>query len=368
MTYSPFGYGGRNYSIYFGVANNPYGPFVKLLDYSPALGLDKNDGGDNIAGTGHHSFVWAGDELYAVYHCFYNPTDNYNESGGFLGRGLGFDKIGWYDYDNFTFGSIIEMQIERDLAQEEEEEDNAKRADGMPEKYDFDLTEEWIRDRFIDCNGTDYFGEDADTIQRYDEAVPLLYGNGPTYSLQPLPEVALPDGLGNVADDEDVTVELLYGDSSTLKYANDGLFTFQEWSGDFELAGNPDARQLKLKISWATPRAIRNIMIYNSRNYQYGFKSVKSIVFKLAQKPAWYPEGAPYNNYCYIKDLKADPQGWKSTDFTMRKGGSAMANFNEIVVSEIIITINAEDKIDTSLGKNVVKLSEIYIMGKSVNE
>jgi hypothetical protein len=52
----------------------------------------------------------------------------------------------------------------------------------------------------------------------------------------------------------------------------------------------------------------------------------------------------------------------------MRKGGSAMATFLPIPVSEIIITISAEDKIDTSLGKNVVKLSEIYIMGKSVNE
>jgi hypothetical protein len=46
-----------------------------------------------------------------------------------------------------------------------------------------------------------------------------------------------------------------------------------------------------------------------------------------------------------------------------------MANFNEITVSEIIITISAEDKIDPAMGNNLqkatVKFSEIYIIGKN---
>jgi hypothetical protein len=107
MTYSPFGLGSRNYSLYLAVANNPYGPFIKLPDYSPCLGLDKFENGDYMAGCGHHSFVWAGDELYAVYHCFYNPVSNNDANGNFLGRAIGFDKMGWYDYDNLTFKDII---------------------------------------------------------------------------------------------------------------------------------------------------------------------------------------------------------------------------------------------------------------------
>jgi hypothetical protein len=106
-------------------------------------------------------------------------------------------------------------------------------------------------------------------------------------------------------------------------------------------------------------------MIYNSRTYENGFTQVKSIVFKLASVPTWYPTGADYNGYCYINNLKADSQGWNEDNFTMRKGGSAMATFNEISVSEIIITLSADDKIDTSLGGDIVKLSEIYVMGKN---
>ena len=49
----------------------------------------------------------------------------------------------------------------------------------------------------------------------------------------------------------------------------------------------------------------------------------------------------------------------------MRKGGSALANFYDITVSEITITISSDDMISSLLGKNLVKLSEIYIIGKN---
>ncbi len=367
MTYSPFGLGSRNYSLYLAVANNPYGPFIKLPEYSPCLGLDKFENGDYMAGCGHHSFVWAGEELYAVYHCFYNPVNNNDADGNFLGRAIGFDRMGWYDYDNLTFGDLVDQQIEKDLEEEaQEDEVGYKMVDRNKEANDdFRVTESWIRERFVECNNSFYYGKDVTEIYRENDIIPLPYGNGPTHSLQPLPEVALPDGLGNVANDDDVQLELIYGDQDTIKFANDGLVTYQEWSSDFELAGDTQTKQIKIKLSWKNPKAIRNIMVYNSREYEYGFTQVKSIVFKLAQKPTWYPEGAPYNDYCYIKDLKADPYGWDNTNFRMRKGGSAMANFNEIVVSEVIITVSADDKIDVTLGKGLVRLSEIYIMGKN---
>ena len=222
MTYSPFGLGSRNYSLYLAIANNPYGPFIKLPDYSPTLGLDKFDNGDYMAGCGHHSFVWAGEELYAVYHCFYNPVNNNDANGNFLGRAIGFDKMVWHEYDGLTFGDFIDNQIAKDLKEEEEENIRGnKKVDEKDEANDdFEVTEEWIRDRFIDCNNSDYYGADATEVYREDIVVPMLYGNGPTHSLQPLPEVALPDGLGNVADDEDVHLELIYGDQETLKYHN----------------------------------------------------------------------------------------------------------------------------------------------------
>ncbi len=344
LTYSPFGYYNREYSIYMAVANNPYGPFVKMQEYSPIIGIDKTDDCDYVAGTGHHSFVKAGDELYAVYHCYFNPNTNKDENGNFLGRGIAIDKVDFYTYDNVKFSDIVQERVATDA--------------GFTGKG-----EDWVRERFLDCNNSDYFGEDATEIEKYNEVVPIMYGNGPTYSLQPLPEVVLPDGYGNVATDADV--EIVYGDEETARYVNDGMFTYQRWSSKYEVVGSSQMSQLKIKLKWNTPQTIRNIMIYNSRDYTYAFTQVKSVVFKLSNKPSWYPSNSEYNGYCYINDLKADSQGWNSSNFTMRKGGSAMATFNEITVSEIIITVSAEDKIDTSLGKNIVKLSEIYIMGKN---
>jgi hypothetical protein len=56
----------------------------------------------------------------------------------------------------------------------------------------------------------------------------------------------------------------------------------------------------------------------------------------------------------------------------MRKGGSAIASFNEITVSEIIITIDAKDKVGelilTSSNRYTVKLSDVFIMGNPADK
>jgi hypothetical protein len=177
-------------------------------------------------------------------------------------------------------------------------------------------------------------------------------------------------GYDNVAKTANVTI--LEGDTATAKYANDGLVTYQYWSSKYEVVGNENTRQLKLKLSWETPQTIRNIMVYNSRDYVYAFSKVKSVVFKLASKPTWYPDGKEYNGYAYIKDLTPDSSSVDTTNMVMRKGGSAIASFNEITVSEIIITIDARDKVGglalTSANRYVVKLSDIFIMGNPVVE
>lgn len=363
MTYSPFGYGSRQYSLYFAIADNPFGPFIKLPQYFPVFGLDQSETQDYMAGTGHHSFVTVGDEMWVVYHYFYNPVNNNNEDGGFLGRCIGVDRIGWYDYDGLKFETIMEEQIAKDI---EFAKENANE-ETKSELYtvfngDYEAMEEWLRECYETGNHR-YYRQERGIERDWDKVIPVLYGSGPTYSLQPKPEVFT--GYDNVAKYADVTI--LEGDQNTAKYANDAMFTYQKWSEDFEVVGSKDTRQLKVKLSWDTPQTIRNIMVYNSRDYVYAFNNVESIVFKLAGKPAWYPENKEFNGYAYIKDLKPDSQGWDDGNFVMRKGGSAMATFNEITVSEIIITIDAKDKVGelilTSANRYVVKLSEIYIMG-----
>ena len=348
MTYSPYGLGSRKYSLYMAVADNPFGPFIKVPDYSPNLGLDQSEYQDYMAGTGHHSFVTVGDEMWCMYHYFFNPVNNNNESGNLIGRIIGTDRIGWYDYDQVSFEELKQKQINNDI----------EKATELRSTFDSDEEmREWLEECFDTGNHRNYEKRTTSDI------VPLLYGNGPTYSLQPKPEIYT--GYKNVA--KSATVTIMEGDSATAKYANDGMFTYQKWSNPYEVAGNANTKQLKLKLSWETPQTIRNIMVYNSRDYMYAFNNVKSIVFKLDQKPEWYPEGKEYNGYAHIQDLKPDSQGWDENSLTMRKGGSAMATFNEITVTEIIITIDARDKVGginlNSSNRNVVKLSEIYIMG-----
>ncbi len=350
LTYSPYGYGNRGYAVYMAVANNPYGPFIKMREFSPIIGID-GESGDYMSGTGHHSFVWAGDELFVVYHCFWNASNNSTATGSFLGRAIAFDRVGFYEYDGVTFGDIINEHIANEI------EINGNK--------DY-LTEEWLESVFVSCNNSFYYGKESANIYNKDKVVPILYGNGPTRSLQPLPEVALSNGYTNVADK--ANVEVIYGDQQTAKYATDGLITYQKWSKDYELVGDLANAQLKVKLSWDKPQTVRNIMIYNSRMYEYAFSKVRSVVFKLASKPAWYPNDVVYNGYCHLRDIKVDPYSINVDNQAMRKGGSAIATFNEITVSEVIITVAASDKVELDLLredlKNIVKVSEIFILGK----
>ncbi len=367
LTYSPFGYGSPKYAVHMSVSDNPYGPFIKIKDLSPALGVDEYEGGDMITGAGHHCFLEIEGEIWCYYHCFFNPENNYDANGNFLSRALGIDRIKFYEYDELTFGSLIDKQIERDT--------NEQLRGEMTDMVGFEAKGQTVEEWIIECFSTgnhryydkDLKGTDGSNIDR-DAIVPIMYGNGPTYSLQPLP--SLFTGYDNVAEADDVTITVMEGDTDTAKYANDGLVTYQQWSKDFEVSGNAKTGHLKLKISWDKPKTIRNIMLYNSRDYMYAFNSVRSIVFKLDRKPSYYPENKPYNGYAYIKDLTPDSYGWDNSNMIMRKGGSAMATFDEITVSEIIITISGEDKVALDYGvagganKYLVKLSEIYIMGK----
>ena len=104
LTYSPFGYGDRRYSVMQTVGDTPLGPFRKLSrDYAnPVIGIGTEQPMyDFMSGTGHHSFVKAGDELFAVYHAFYNPVDNY-VNGAFAGRAIAVDRVRFTHSDYYN--------------------------------------------------------------------------------------------------------------------------------------------------------------------------------------------------------------------------------------------------------------------------
>ena len=191
----------------------------------------------------------------------------------------------------------------------------------------------------------------------------IMYGNGPTYSLQPLPEVAT--GRTNVAKLATITAD---GNSDTVKYLNDGLFTVQDFSYNLEyVAPNKDNEGTTITLKWSKPVSITSLVIYNSQSYFTAFDKIDYVTFKIAEKPAWYNLDE-FNGYCYIKNLQCNPYGVKETDFVMRQGCGALASFNEICVTEMTIHISSkytQMSDDESGGANYeIRVSDIYVSGK----
>lgn len=208
----------------------------------------------------------------------------------------------------------------------------------------------------------------VDRVQfAYNEALGynIMYGNGPTYSLQPLPEVAT--GRTNVAKLAKIKAD---GNADTIKYLNDGMFTVQDFSYNLEyVAPNKLRNGTTITLTWEKPVYINSFVIYNSQSYYTAFDKVDSVTFKLAEKPAWY-NLKNYNGYCYIKNLECNPNGAKDADFIMRQGGGALASFNEICVTEMTIRISSKytETSDDESGKPLyeIRVSDIYVSGQEV--
>lgn len=93
LTYSMNGYTDPNYSVCQAVADSPLGPYTKVDGdvANPILGREPYF--DYVAGTGHHSFVQAGDELFIVYHAHLGRGTTSD-----TGRGIAFDRCSFmYD-------------------------------------------------------------------------------------------------------------------------------------------------------------------------------------------------------------------------------------------------------------------------------
>ncbi len=89
LTYSAYGYDNPGYSVHQAVGDSPLGPFTKLGKAEGNPVLDGSIFGD-VAGTGHHSLVEVGDELWIVYH----HHSSINDGVGW-DRPTAVDRIAW---------------------------------------------------------------------------------------------------------------------------------------------------------------------------------------------------------------------------------------------------------------------------------
>ncbi len=90
LTFSVNDYKENNYQVGQAVADSPRGPFRKLREEEGGLLLSSVGAGcQDISGTGHHSFVAAGNRTYVVYHRHDEPG-NPSEK-----RNLAIDQVEW---------------------------------------------------------------------------------------------------------------------------------------------------------------------------------------------------------------------------------------------------------------------------------
>ena len=334
LTYSPMGYSFRQYSVLQAVSTSPNGPFRKLnpneglsvigmignleqkyygswynkkyydisapdIDYSitgkdssGSFTKDYNDLStaiDYAGGTGHHSFVQVNGEIYSVYHEDANGVSNYDhyndDVDGYQGRRIAFDKVHIVKSPVLTYNTL----------------DSASGS----------------------------------------SALPVLYGNGPTASLQPKPSVAT--GYTNIANEATIT-----GNGTGIDYLKDDLHVTHSVYGDWEYKTSGTDT---ITMTFETPKNIRSVMIYNSAYYNYALKSVRKLTLTLASG-----EKVEFNN------LTQNDFNYNSAKSMMRYGGSIIADFNEVSVTKIEITVNPADKLNTS--SQEIRIGDIKVLGR----
>ena len=186
----------------------------------------------------------------------------------------------------------------------------------------------------------------------YDENLKfgILYGNGPTKSVQPLPYLV--SGYRNIADQAKIVAT--NADNNTIKYLNDDKVVFLEYYEENEFKANG---KTTITLTFDEPKDVRAISIYNSFDYYRAFSKIDNITFTLSEKPSWY-NITDFSNKLVINNLEVN-ENYYNPDGFMRQGGSASASFNEIKVSKIEITIS-----QSLAGQKEINVSDICILGK----
>ena len=186
----------------------------------------------------------------------------------------------------------------------------------------------------------------------------LMYGNGPTSTLQFKPDITT--GLHNVMLDEGVSISVTNGDKNTIKYLNDNKVIAQNVYNYMQFSFKD---RTEITINFATPKEISAISVANAYEYDYGFSGLDGIIFNLAEKPSWYPEDKEYVNKAYIKDIGFNESYCRVNDFGnyILTGAASNVSFSTVKVNSITIVVS--DKL-SSEGGDTMKISEIKVLGK----
>ena len=296
MTFSIGSTNDKLYPVGQATATSPLGPFTKVQGADG--GIICSPGTDwDMNSSGHHSFIEIGDELWIVYHSY--PVSN---TGALGNRGQGFDRV--FMHEN-------------------------------------------------------------------NKGQKVLHANGPTKTIQALPEAV--SGYKNVAPLATVTAthaaagsdaKLLTDNLIAMHSSEDASSFLSDNISEFEV----DGKETVITLDFDDYVTARAIMVYNSGVFMDSFTGIEKI--EMAFRDANGKTGiAVINNLGFCVNANIVPLDFiyspeelediDETYYTMRSGGAAIAEFNEISVNKIRLTIKKGEKRDG------LKINEIVVLGKT---
>lgn len=280
LTFSRDFYAKPEYSVGQAVSNSPLGDFRKIeiekggnvCSYMGVLGEENYD---NTAGTGHHSFLKVGNEIFIFYHAFIDRLSIARQ------RAVAVDKI-----------NIVNN------------------------------------------------GEED-----------ILYTNGPSYSLQPLPEKT--SEYRNLMKNATITATNVLDDST--KYLNDGLYK----NHNYDFIGEFKAKdKTKITITFDKEYDVNAIMVYNAFNVENSFDKIDKITVKGTDVKTGNKGNYMIENLAFDSEMHVFTDKNDSSYRVMRPGGSSIAEFSAIKTKIITIEVSKGKK---STGLDI---SELIVLGK----
>lgn len=170
----------------------------------------------------------------------------------------------------------------------------------------------------------------------------VMQCNGPT--VVPMPLIGMDAEYNNIAQDASVTVE--GGTGENTQCLNDGaiaVYSFVDFVKEYELQGKST-----ITLDFTDYRSVRALMIFNSKDTDYNFDTVKQI--KL-----YYQDENGQEQMAVIQDLQFDKAAYVNELGMMTRCASAIAEFEELSVKRIEISFEEAD---------AFRISEIYVLGK----
>lgn len=150
---------------------------------------------------------------------------------------------------------------------------------------------------------------------------------------------------------------LLEGEAAAL---NDGLLLINQFvNSAFTQLYVPEVifeKKTRITLDFKEYRKVRAVMVYNSHIIENIFDEVEKIEFFCRDEKGEYTAEIEGLNY----DLKANANIDETDGIAVysRPGGAAIAEFDEISVNKIVITVDVPEEAE------FVRISEIVVLGR----